>query len=213
MTDTRYLYSVNPHKPIILPNTMPIRNPKSLYLTLDEVKTCLKRGAVYRRFADIGINERVTVLNAERLHNEKFMTEEEYAQFLEDNVAYKRGTISEKVEKKAEEAPVESETVEEADNVEDDKAEEAPVKSETVETPDETVEEADTTTEDDEVEEAPVESETVETPETVEEADTTTEEDEEVDAEDTEDTHAESEEAQTEEKINNHNRNNKRRRR
>ena len=192
MTDTRYLYSVNPHKPIILPNTMPIRNPKSLYLTLDEVKTCLKRGAVYRRFADIGINERVTVLNAERLHNEKFMTEEEYAQFLEDNVAYKRGTISEKVEKKAEEAPVESETVE---------------------TPDETVEEADTTTEDDEVEEAPVESETVETPETVEEADTTTEEDEEVDAEDTEDTHAESEEAQTEEKINNHNRNNKRRRR
>ena len=192
MTDTRYLYSVNPHKPIILPNTMPIRNPKSLYLTLDEVKTCLKRGAVYRRFADIGINERVTVLNEERLHNEKFMTEEEYAQFLEDNVAYKRGTISEKVEKKAEEAPVESETVE---------------------TPDETVEEADTTTEDDEVEEAPVESETVETPETVEEADTTTEEDEEVDAEDTEDTHAESEEAQTEEKINNHNRNNKRRRR
>ena len=128
MTDTRYLYSVNPHKPIILPNTMPIRNPKSLYLTLDEVKTCLKRGAVYRRFADIGINERVTVLNAERLHNEKFMTEEEYAQFLEDNVAYKRGTISEKVEKKAEEAPVESETVE---------------------TP-ETVEEADTTTEEDE---------------------------------------------------------------
>ena len=203
MTDTRYLYSVNPHKPIILPNTMPIRNPKSLYLTLDEVKTCLKRGAVYRRFADIGINERVTVLNAERLHNEKFMTEEEYAQFLEDNVAYKRGTISEKVEKKAEEAPVESETVEtpdetveEADNVEDDKAEEA-----------------DTTTEDDKAEEAPVESETVETPETVEEADTTTEEDEEVDAEDTEDTHAESEEAQTEEKINNHNRNNKRRRR
>ena len=191
MTDTRYLYSVNPHKPIILPNTMPIRNPKSLYLTLDEVKTCLKRGAVYRRFADIGINERVTVLNAERLHNEKFMTEEEYAQFLEDNVAYKRGTISEKVEKKAEEAPVESETVE---------------------TPDETVEEADNV-EDDKAEEAPVESETVETPETVEEADTTTEEDEEVDAEDTEDTHAESEEAQTEEKINNHNRNNKRRRR
>ena len=191
MTDTRYLYSVNPHKPIILPNTMPIRNPKSLYLTLDEVKTCLKRGAVYRRFADIGINERVTVLNAERLHNEKFMTEEEYAQFLEDNVAYKRGTISEKVEKKAEEAPVESETVE---------------------TPDETVEEADNV-EDDKAEEAPVESETVETPETVEEADTTTEDDEEVDAEDTEDTHAESEEAQTEEKINNHNRNNKRRRR
>lgn len=132
MTDTRYLYSVHPHKPIVLPNTAPIRCPKSLYLTLDEVMVCLKRGAVYRRFADIGVNERVTILNAERMHNEKFMTEEEYAQFLEDNVAYKRGTVS---SDKKEEAAAEEVKVEEV------KEETAPTEKVKEEEPEQKVEE------------------------------------------------------------------------
>lgn len=79
----RYLYSVHPRKPIKnLSNVPVIRVPKSLSLTLEDVLTCLKSAVVYRRFANENRIERVTILNAERLHNAKFMTEEEYEKFL-----------------------------------------------------------------------------------------------------------------------------------
>ena len=79
----RYLYSVHPRKPIKnLSNVAVIRVPKSLSLTLEDVLTCLKSAVVYRRFANENKIERVTILNAERLHNAKFMTEEEYEKFL-----------------------------------------------------------------------------------------------------------------------------------
>lgn len=79
----RYLYSVHPRKPIKnLSNVSVIRVPKSLSLTLEDVLICLKSAIVYRRFANENKIERVTILNAERLHNAKFMTEEEYEKFL-----------------------------------------------------------------------------------------------------------------------------------
>ena len=79
----RYLYSVHPRKSIKnLSDIAVIRVPKSLSLTLEDVLTCLKSAVVYRRFANENRIERVTILNAERLHYAKFMTEEEYEKFL-----------------------------------------------------------------------------------------------------------------------------------
>ena len=96
--ETRYLYSINPKKVIkfLCGNMMkpPIRVSKSLRLTKEEVLDCLKYGSVYRRFANENRIERVTTLNIDRLHNEKFLTEEEYYKMMttkesDDN----RGTV------------------------------------------------------------------------------------------------------------------------
>lgn len=92
--ETTYLYSVNPKKIIKDLPTPPIRSPRSLYLTKDQVRICLKSGTVYRRFAAENRNERVTILNIDRLHNDKFMTEEEYKLFLESKVNDQRGSIT-----------------------------------------------------------------------------------------------------------------------
>ena len=91
--ETTYLYSVNPKKIIKDLPTLPIRSPRSLYLTKEQVLICLKSGTVYRRFATENRNERVTILNLDRLHNDKFMTEEEYKTFLESKTNDQRGTI------------------------------------------------------------------------------------------------------------------------
>ena len=118
-----YLYSVHPRTVIKELPVAPIRVPKSLYLTKDQVLICLKHGAVYRRFANEGRNERVTITSVDRFHNEKFMTEEQYAAFLQSGVADNRGTTfadttvapDKEPEKEPEVAPVqenESETTE-----------------------------------------------------------------------------------------------------
>ena len=92
--EVRFLYSVNPKKPIKTIKTIPVlRAPKSLQLTKEEVRECLKYGSVYRRFANEGRNERVTINNVDRLHNAKFMTEDEYAAFLKANIDSKTGTV------------------------------------------------------------------------------------------------------------------------
>lgn len=80
MSET-FLYSVHPKRTIkTLPEIGVIRTPKRLYLTLDQVKECLKWAIVYRSFTCR--EERVTSLNVERFHNDKFMTEAEYKEFL-----------------------------------------------------------------------------------------------------------------------------------
>ena len=57
-----FLYSVNPRKIITgIEGVGPIRTPKSLYLTKEDVKLCLSKGTVYRRFSLEGRNERVTI--------------------------------------------------------------------------------------------------------------------------------------------------------
>lgn len=100
-----YLYSVSPKKPIrflcgeaVVP---PIRTPRSLQMTLEQVKDCLKYGSVYRRFNEEGRNERVTTANVERLHNANFIEEKDYSECLskvvvdekENNDTDERGTV------------------------------------------------------------------------------------------------------------------------
>jgi hypothetical protein len=93
MEEVRYLYSVNPKKVIKDLPTLPIRSPKSLSLTKEEVKICLKCGSVYRRFANEKRNERVTISNIDRLHNAKFMTEEEYEEYKKSLISDQRGSV------------------------------------------------------------------------------------------------------------------------
>ena len=78
--EVRFLYSVYPKKPIknLMPNGRPINSPKTLSLTKEEVLLCMKSGTVYRRFGEDNRNERVTTVNLDRLHNLKFITEEEW---------------------------------------------------------------------------------------------------------------------------------------
>ena len=74
-----FLYSVNPRKVITgIEGVGPIRTPKSLYLTKEDVKLCLSKGTVYRRFSLEGRNERVTIANVDRLHNSTYISEEEW---------------------------------------------------------------------------------------------------------------------------------------
>lgn len=89
----KYLYSINPRKIINLEGVGPIRVAKSLFLDKKDVEYCLKYGTVYRRFGAENRNERVNITNLDRLHNEKYMTEEEYKLFLQSNIDNKRGTV------------------------------------------------------------------------------------------------------------------------
>jgi len=85
MEDTRYAYTLNPLRPIKgIAGLRVIRTGTTLRLTKEEVKIAMKNGHVYRRFANEGINQRVTGDNLDRLHNEKYMTEKEYKTFLEE---------------------------------------------------------------------------------------------------------------------------------
>ena len=77
-----YLYTIKP-KHIIKDKSIsevPIRTPRSIMLSKEQVIKCLKIAAVYRRFPDR--NEKVISTNVDRLHNEVYMTEEEYEEFL-----------------------------------------------------------------------------------------------------------------------------------
>ena len=125
----RFLYSVHPKRVIKnVPGANAIRTPKSLYLTKEDVRICLKGGSVYRRFANEARNEKVTISNVDRLHNAKFMTEEEYKKFLESEIDSKRGTVinDEKDESKVEEVK----TVDKSEEkVEEPKIDEVPVET------------------------------------------------------------------------------------
>ena len=74
-------YTIHPKKPIrSITRLGLIRVPKTYLLSKDEVKECLPLATVYRHFYNS--NERVSLMNLDRLHNETFMTEEEYKKFL-----------------------------------------------------------------------------------------------------------------------------------
>lgn len=75
-----YMYSIiNNRRPIILSNGTEIRSPRSIYLTKEDVYTCLKSSYVYRRFSPDHL-ERVNTGNVDRLHNAKFIPENEWNQ-------------------------------------------------------------------------------------------------------------------------------------
>lgn len=74
-----YLYMVHPRKVITgLSGATALRSPKSLLLTKEDVKICLQRASVYRRFAMEGINVRVTIDAVDRLHNDHFIPEDKW---------------------------------------------------------------------------------------------------------------------------------------
>lgn len=74
-----FLYTVNPRKVITgLSGVNAIRTAKSLFLTKEDVKICLQKATVYRRFANEGINERVNVGNIDRLHRENYISEKDW---------------------------------------------------------------------------------------------------------------------------------------
>ena len=91
----RFLYSVFPKMLIKnLPGVPAFKNSKSLSLTKDEVKICLRSGSVYRRFANESKSEKVNLSNIDRLHHDRFMTEEEYEEFKKRSVDSNRGQIN-----------------------------------------------------------------------------------------------------------------------
>lgn len=90
-----YLYAVHPKKVIRDLPIAPIRAPKSLQLTKDQVRTCLKSGTVYRRFASENRNERVTICNIDRLHHARYMSEEDYEAFKDQEQNGNRGSVIE----------------------------------------------------------------------------------------------------------------------
>lgn len=156
--EIRFLYSINPKKLIRFlngnPVIPPIRTSKTLSLTKEEVRECLKYGSLYRRFANEGVNVRVTLNNIDRLHNAKLMTDEEYEKFLEEenekpqveSDSMNRGTVFDTEErvpeskKETEPTPViveEEKKVEVSDKIDETKSDsisEEP-KEESVETP------------------------------------------------------------------------------
>lgn len=91
----RFLYSVYPKQPIknVINGIPLLRVSKTLNLTKEEVKGCLKCGTVQRRFANENKVERVTLSNLDRLHNAKFIAEEKYADFKLSQIADNRGTV------------------------------------------------------------------------------------------------------------------------
>lgn len=130
----KYIYSVNPRRVIAgLSDGTEIRVNKSLELSKEDVLLCLQKASVYRRFNTVtGAGNdivRVTTGNLDRLHNEKYMTEEEYEKFLAANASKDHGKVvnREPVQEKKPEPVKEAKTpVVETEDV-PEKPEEAPV--------------------------------------------------------------------------------------
>ena len=90
----KFRYSITPVGIIKLESmgNIGIRSPRTLELTLDEVKTCLKKARVYRRFNGT-LMKKVTLSNCERLHNAEYIPEEEYKDFKLQNKSKDKGTV------------------------------------------------------------------------------------------------------------------------
>lgn len=116
-----FLYSVNPRKVITgLSGANAIRTSKSLLLTKEDVKICLQRGSVYRRFSAENKIERVTVGNIDRLHRAEYVSEEDWAKVQAEEMSAGHGKVEEPV------VPVEPEKVDPLVNVTDDEPKEDP---------------------------------------------------------------------------------------
>ena len=78
-----FLYEVRPKKAIYIPSLKKnVRVPKSYYLTKEDVTEIIKNAHLFRRFSNPIQSVRVTTDAIDRLHNEVFMTEEEYQKYL-----------------------------------------------------------------------------------------------------------------------------------
>ena len=123
-----YLYGINPRRPIknLNDEVKIIRTNTSLFLTKEEVEKCLPFASVWRRFASDNL-QKVTGDNIDRLHNEKFYSEDEWKQLKKDELGENRGKVSQ-----SEPEPVKEEQV----TVSETAAEEQPAGETVQEEPD-----------------------------------------------------------------------------
>jgi len=155
-------YQVNTIMPILGLSCGTIMVPSTVKLTKEDVSLCIKKAPTFRRFSSNKL-VKVTPSTIDRLHNEVFMTEEEYEAFLVkqgDN----RGKVNSVEEAPApvvkEEAPApEPEPVIEEPEVQEEEpvVEETKVEEPVVEEPVEEAETEESAQTEEEVEEATVE--------------------------------------------------------
>ena len=115
MSNEVYLYTVHPKRPLKIEGVGVVRTPKTLSLTKEDVKLAIKGASVYRRFANIGINERVTTLNIDRLHRAEYISEKDWEQVKINEASEGHAEVASKPE--VEPTPAEESTVEEATEV------------------------------------------------------------------------------------------------
>ena len=132
--DIVFPYQVNTVMPITGLSCGNIMVPSTVKLTKEDVAICIKKAPVFRRFQNRKL-ERVTISSIDRLHNEEYMTEEEYEEY-KDKLADNRGKVTDNIVKEdivvepiKEEVPVEEPKkeipavepiVEEADTIKDE---------------------------------------------------------------------------------------------
>ena len=136
----RFLYEIRPIKPIkdLIPGKG-IKAPCSMQLTKEEALHCMKYGSVYRNFSDSGMNPiRVTGSTIDRLHNAKFISEDEWMKKIGKEIVSEQQEEQSTVEETpVEEVPVTEEVVEENTIKEETPVvEEVVAKEETTETED-----------------------------------------------------------------------------
>ena len=90
-----FLYTVKPRKVIIglSGSTKVLRTNKSVYLSKEDVYLCLKNATVYRRFANEGFNERVTIDDVERVHRENYISPEDWKKFISEEKSINHGNV------------------------------------------------------------------------------------------------------------------------
>ena len=135
----RFLYEIRPIKPIkdLIPGKG-IKAPCSMQLTKEEALHCMKYGSVYRNFSDSGMNPiRVTGSTIDRLHNVKFISEDEWMKKIGKKIVSEQQEEESTIEETpVEEIPVTIEEVVEENTI----VKETPVVEEVVE--EETTEDA-----------------------------------------------------------------------
>ena len=129
----RFLYEIRPIKPIkdLIPGKG-IKAPCSMQLTKEEALHCMKYGSVYRNFSDSGMNPiRVTGSTIDRLHNAKFISEDEWMKKIGKEIVSEQQEEESTVE--VEETPVKEVPVAMEEVVEENTiVEETPVVEEVV---------------------------------------------------------------------------------
>lgn len=137
----RFLYEIRPIKPIkdLIPGKG-IKAPCSMQLTKEEALHCMKYGSVYRNFSDSGMNPiRVTGSTIDRLHNAKFISEDEWMKKIGKEIVSEQQEEESTVEEThVEEVPVTTEEVVEENTI----VEETPIVVEEVVAEEETTEDA-----------------------------------------------------------------------
>lgn len=167
--ESRFTYSINPRRIFRLDGAT-YRTPTTLKLTKEEVLEAIKTGPVYRRFTNEGFNKRVTGLNLDRLHNERYISEQEWNLA---NLNYVPNVLNNNTQSEVkkndgaivEDTPIIEEPTEEPMCEESTTDEEDRTEVESTEVEEEVVEEADdNTANDDGEEEVELEEEIVESP-------------------------------------------------